>query len=125
MRLNPSMPTEASVTPHVPPSTISRAGISMNEAGETPPMIPLIRMPPAATAIPIAVAAFISLVQSAGLARTSGTGRVIGGRKGEGGDVVTLRAVGEQRDARAHGMAGGAQLPAEGHRAREQPGCRR
>ncbi len=56
--------------------------MSINEAGEFPPIIPLIRMPPAATAIPIAVAAFISLVQSAGEARTSGTGGVFADERG-------------------------------------------
>ena len=40
--------------------TISSAGMSMNAVGVTPPMIPLTRIPIAATEIPIPVAAFIS-----------------------------------------------------------------
>jgi len=49
------------------------------------------------------------------ISNSSVTGGVIGGRKGEGGDVVTLRAVGQQRGARAHGMARGAQRPTKVH----------
>ncbi len=79
MRLQSSMPTDASVAPRVPPSTIRNAGMSMNEAGEVPLMIPPTRMPKPATTIPMTVAAFMSIVQSAGRLGTSGPGGRIGG----------------------------------------------
>src|SRR5579875_1024052 len=110
MRLKLSMPTDASVAPRVPPSTIRKAGMSMNAAGEVPLMIPPTRMPKAATTIPMTVAAFISIVQSAGAARTSGAGSRVAGRKGEGGHLGAAGALGEQWGALAHRMAGGAQL---------------
>ncbi len=60
MRLNPSMPTLASVVPAVPAMMMSNAGMSMNAAGLVPSIIALSRMPKTAMAIPMPVAAFIS-----------------------------------------------------------------
>ncbi len=55
------MPTLASVTPIVPPQ-MSRIAVGfMNAAGDVPSIIALMRIAPAATAIPIAVAAFMVL----------------------------------------------------------------
>src|SRR5271165_4551992 len=54
------MPTLASVTPAVPPMMIMSAGMLMNEAGLVPSIIELSSREPNASAIPIAVAAFIA-----------------------------------------------------------------
>src|SRR4051794_10402024 len=55
-----SMPHDAIQAPNVPPSTMRNAGMLMNAAGEVPSMTAPPRRPTAATAIPIAVAAFMT-----------------------------------------------------------------
>src|ERR1035438_892893 len=60
MRFIDSMPTEARVTPPVPPRMMRSAGMLMNEAGLVPSIIELMSSEPKATPIPMAVEAFIA-----------------------------------------------------------------
>src|SRR3954463_2690729 len=54
------MPHDAMQAPKVPPRTIRNAGMLMNAAGDVPSMTAPPRRPTAATAIPMAVAAFMT-----------------------------------------------------------------
>src|SRR6476469_10060517 len=54
------MPHDAMQAPNVPPRTMRKAGMLMNAAGEVPSMTAPPRRPTAATAIPMAVAAFMT-----------------------------------------------------------------
>src|SRR3954468_1557480 len=59
-----SMPHDAMQAPNVPPRTMRNAGMLMNAAGEVPSMTAPPRRPTAATAIPMAVAAFMTYPES-------------------------------------------------------------
>jgi len=61
-----SIPTLASVTPLVPPTMMMSAEMFMNEAGLVPSIIALISRATVAAAIPMPVAAFMSLGSAVG-----------------------------------------------------------
>src|SRR4051795_10078368 len=88
-----SMPHDAIQAPNVPPSTMRNAGMLMNAAGEVPSMTAPPRRPTAATAIPMAVAAFITYpMPSSAVERRSSSQRRHPGR------IRPLQRVGQDAD---------------------------